>query len=95
MKPRRVLAGLGQCIAQFAGCEMKNDDDGYYRTVLGSGLGLWLVSDRPRSYEWESFARRITTVPRYRQRPLVPWQGATNGIHIGRQPESIHDGEES
>jgi hypothetical protein len=54
---------------------MRNDDESY-RTVLGSGLGPWLISDRPRSYEWESYARRITTAPRYREGPLAPWRPA-------------------
>ena len=39
------------------------DEDGY-RTVLGSGLGPWLISDRPKGSDFETFARRITTVPR-------------------------------
>ncbi len=52
-----------------------NEDD-RYRTILGSGLGPWLISDRPKGWEWESFPRRITTVPRYREGPLLPWRSA-------------------
>jgi hypothetical protein len=51
---------------------MKDEDR--YHTILGSGLGPWLISDRPRGWEWESFARRVTLAPRYRQRPLLPWR---------------------
>jgi hypothetical protein len=43
-------------------------------TILGSGLGPRLISDRPDPQGWESYPRRITTVPRYRQRPLLPWR---------------------
>jgi hypothetical protein len=27
-------------------------------TIFGSGLGPWLISDRPKGWEFESFARR-------------------------------------
>ena len=38
---------------------MRNDDRaGPNGTILGSGLGPWLISDRPKGWEWESFARR-------------------------------------
>ena len=30
-------------------------------SILGSGLGPWLISDRPKGWEWESFARRQPT----------------------------------
>jgi hypothetical protein len=33
-------------------------EDEPYRTILGSGLGPCLISDRPKGWEWESFARR-------------------------------------
>ena len=32
-----------------------------------------LISDRPDPQGWESYPRRAQC-PRYRQRPLVPWQ---------------------
>ena len=54
---------------------MKNDDD-RYRTVLSSGLGLWLISDRPKGSDFETIPRRRTTVPRYREGPLAPWRSA-------------------
>jgi hypothetical protein len=50
---------------------MKDEDR--YRTVLGSGLGPWLISDRPKGSDFESFPRRAQC-PRYRQRALMPWQ---------------------
>ena len=48
-----------------------NEDD-RYRTILGN-LGPWLISDRPKGSDFESFPRRAQC-PRYRQRALVPWQ---------------------
>jgi hypothetical protein len=50
---------------------MKDEDR--YRTVLGSGLGPWLISDRPKGCDFESYPRRAQC-PRYRQGPLVPWR---------------------
>ena len=40
---------------------------------LVADLGLWLISDRPKGSDFESFPRRAQC-PRYRQRGLVPWQ---------------------
>ena len=63
-----------------------NDEDGY-RTVLGSGLGPWLISDRPKGSDFESFPRRAQC-PRYRQRGLAPTsrseyiQGREISMHI-------------
>jgi hypothetical protein len=45
-----------------------------YRTILGSGLGPWLISDRTASWEWESFARREPKPARERLGPLAPWK---------------------
>ena len=45
------------------------------RTILGN-LGPWLISDRPKGSDFETFPRRTTLAPRYRQRPLLPWRGA-------------------
>ena len=44
---------------------MKDEDR--YRTILGSGLGPWLISDRPKGCDFESFregrsARDIASV---------------------------------
>jgi hypothetical protein len=50
---------------------MRNDDEGY-RTILGSGLGPWLISNHVHSWEWESFARRDPKPARERLGPLVP-----------------------
>jgi hypothetical protein len=41
-------------------------------TILGSGLGPWLISDRPKGWEWESFARREPKPARERLGPLHP-----------------------
>jgi len=38
--------------------KMKEDEPCAKGTILGSGLGPWLISDRPKGWEWESFARR-------------------------------------
>ena len=32
-------------------------EDDPYRTILGSGLGPWLISHHVRSWEWETVAR--------------------------------------
>ena len=42
----------------------------YYSTILGSGLGPWLISHHVRSWEWESFARREPKPARERLGPL-------------------------
>ena len=53
---------------------MRNEDD-RYRTILGNcSAGPWLISDRPKGWEFENFPRRVTLAPRYRQGPLVPWR---------------------
>jgi hypothetical protein len=44
----------------------------HYSTMLGSGLGPWLISHHVRSWEWESFARRVPKPARERLGPLVP-----------------------
>ena len=53
-----------------------NDDDHYPTLAIGrcKRFGPRLVSDRVRSYELESFPRRVTQVPRYRAGPLAPWR---------------------
>ena len=52
---------------------MGNDNEaGPKGTILGSGLGPWLISDRPKGWEWESFARREPKPARERLAPLVP-----------------------
>jgi hypothetical protein len=40
-------------------------------TILGSGLGPWLISNHIRSWEWESFARREPKPARERLGPLT------------------------
>ena len=52
---------------------MMTEDD-RYRTILGSGLGPWLISDRPDPQGWESFARREPKPARERLGPLAPWK---------------------
>jgi hypothetical protein len=52
---------------------MRSDDEGY-RTILGSGLGPWLISHHVRSWEWESFARREPKPARERLGPLPLWK---------------------
>ena len=51
---------------------MKDEDR--YRTILGSGLGPWLISQHVRSWEWESFARREPKPARERLGPLALWK---------------------
>jgi hypothetical protein len=41
-------------------------------TILGSGLGPWLISDRPDPQGWESFPRREPKPARERLGPLAP-----------------------
>ena len=48
----------------------------YYSTILGSGLGPWLVSHHVRSWEWESFSRREPKPARERLGPLHPHRPA-------------------
>lgn len=50
-----------------------NDEEGY-RTVLGSGLGPWLISDRPKGSDFETIARREPKPARERLGPLAPWK---------------------
>ena len=54
---------------------MRNDDEGYH-TILDSGLGPLLISDRPKGWEWESFARREPKAARDRLGPLHPHRPA-------------------
>jgi hypothetical protein len=58
--------------------------------------GLRLVSDRAKAWEFESLDRWGLR-PRYRQRGLAPWPsaGASDGVHIPTQTESVPDGKES
>jgi hypothetical protein len=51
-----------------------DEDDESYRTILGRGLGPWLISDRPKGWEWESFARREPKPARERLGPLALWR---------------------
>ncbi len=54
---------------------MRDDDAvGPKGTVLGSGLGPWLISQHVRSWEWESFARREPKPARERLGPLALWK---------------------
>jgi hypothetical protein len=53
---------------------VRNDDEGQGTIIGRCSAGPRLISDRVRSYEWISLPRRITSVPRYRQRPLLPWR---------------------
>ena len=55
---------------------MKNDQPPGL-TILGRcDSGPRLIADNVRCWEWQSYPRRITTAPRYRQLPLLPWQGS-------------------
>lgn len=52
-----------------------SDDQPCGLTILGRcGGGLRLVSDRVRSFEWESYPRREPRPARDRLRGLAPWR---------------------
>jgi hypothetical protein len=68
MRPWQAWLGPGG-----RGPAMKDDRPGFTIIARCSG-GLRLVSDRVRSFEWESYPRRELKPARERQRGLAPWR---------------------
>ena len=87
MRPWQAWLGPGG-----RGPAMKDDRPGLTIIARCSG-GLRLVSDRVRSFEWESYPRREPRPPRERLRGLAPWRPTPNDAKPSNNSE-LESGED-